>query len=74
VRGLPDGRVSAPITWDEVDEVDPHDFTIFTVPTRFAEVGDLHADIDDHVFDMTALYEWAERDEREGSETPEEPL
>ena len=47
VRGVPDARVSTPIRWDEVDDADPHDFTIFTVPARFAELGDLHADIDD---------------------------
>jgi DNA primase len=63
VRGLPDARVSAPIRWDEVDDADPHDFTIFTVPQRFAELGDLHADIDDHVFDIAPLLEWAERDD-----------
>jgi DNA ligase D len=73
VRGLPDGRVSTPVRWEEIDTVDPHDFTIATVPARFAEIGDLHADIDDHVFDMTPLYQWAERDEREGAETPDEP-
>ena len=66
VRGVPDARVSTPIRWDEVDDVDPHDFTIFTVPARFAELGDLHADIDDHVFDIAPLLEWADRDEREG--------
>jgi DNA ligase D-like protein (predicted polymerase) len=73
VRGFPDGRVSAPIAWDEIDDADPHDFTIFTMPQRFAQLGDLHDAIDDHVFDMTPLYEWAERDEREGAETPDEP-
>ena len=36
VRGLPDARVSTPIRWDEVDDADPHDFTIFTVPERFS--------------------------------------
>ena len=55
VRGLPDARVSTPITWDEVADVDPRDFTIFTVPARFAELGDLHADIDDHPFDISSL-------------------
>ena len=50
VRGVPDGRVSTPITWDEIDDVDPADFTIATVPARFAELGDLHAGIDDAVF------------------------
>ena len=43
------------------------------MPARFAELGDLHADIDDHVFDIAPLLEWAERDEREGAETPDEP-
>jgi DNA ligase D-like protein (predicted polymerase) len=73
VRGFPDARVSAPIRWDEVDDVDPHDFTIFTMPDRFAELGDLHADIDDHVFDIAPLLEWAERDEQTGAEPPVEP-
>ena len=73
VRGVPDARVSTPISWDELDDVDPHDFTIFTVPKRFAEVGDLHADIDDHVFDMRPLYEWADRDEREGAGPLDQP-
>jgi DNA ligase D-like protein (predicted polymerase) len=60
VRGFPDGRVSTPIHWHEIDDVDPHDFTIFTVPARFAELGDLHADIDAHVFDIAPLLEWAD--------------
>ena len=62
VRGFPDGRVSTPITWDEVADVDPHDFTIGTVPARFAELGDLHATIDDTRFDITPLLEWSDRD------------
>ena len=66
VRGFPDARVSTPIRWDEVDDGDPHDFTIFTVPERFAELGDLHEDIDDHVFDIAPLLEWADRDEADG--------
>jgi len=73
VRGVPDARVSAPIRWDEVDEAEPQDFTIDTMPARYAKLGDLHADIDDHVFDITPLREWADRDERDGEETPEEP-
>lgn len=72
VRGVPDARVSTPIRWDEVDDVDPRDFTIRTVPERFAKLGDLHHDIDDHVFDIGALLEWAERDERDGA-APVEP-
>ena len=73
MRGNPDGRVSTPVRWDEVDDVDPHDFTIATVPARYAELGDLHADIDDAVFDLAPLLEWADRDEREGQETPPDP-
>jgi DNA ligase D len=73
VRGLPDARVSTPIRWDEVDDVDPRDCTIFTVPQRFAELGDLHADIDEHVFDLAPLLAWAERDERAGAEPPADP-
>ncbi|MGA9716180.1 MAG: non-homologous end-joining DNA ligase [Aeromicrobium sp.] len=63
VRGFADGRVSTPITWDEVDDVDPHDFTIATVPPRFAELGDLHAEIDATRFDLAPLLAWAARDE-----------
>lgn len=66
VRGVPDARVSTPIRWAELPEVDPRDFTIRTVPARFAELGDLHAGIDDAVFSLAPLLEWAERDEREG--------
>jgi DNA primase len=66
VRGFPDARVSTPVRWDEIGDVDPHDFTIFTVPARFAELGDLHEDIDDHVFDIETLREWADRDEANG--------
>jgi DNA primase len=73
LRGVPDARVSTPIRWDEVDDVEPRDLTIATVPARFAALGDLHADIDDHVSDLAPLLEWAARDEREGHEIPPEP-
>ncbi len=73
VRGNPRGTVSAPIAWQEVRDADPQDFTIATMPERFARLGDLHAGIDDAVFDISPLLEWADRDEREGSETPPEP-
>jgi len=62
IRGLPDARVSTPLRWDEIDDADPRDLTMHTVPARFAELGDLHADIEDHVFDLTPLLEWADRD------------
>jgi DNA ligase D len=73
VRGNPIGTVSTPIRWDEVDDVVPDDFTIATVPARYAELGDLHAGIDDAVFSIEPLLEWAERDEREGEEDPGTP-
>ena len=66
VRGVPDARVSTPIRWDEVDDVDPADFTIRSVPARFAQLGDLHAGIDQAVFRIDELLEWAARDERAG--------
>ncbi|SFW82798.1 non-homologous end-joining DNA ligase [Amycolatopsis australiensis] len=70
VRGNPEGTVSTPIRWDEIDDVEPGDFTIATVPARFAELGDLHAGIDGAVFSLDPLLEWAERD---GVEEPPEP-
>ena len=73
VRGNAEGTVSTPIRWDEVDDAEPGDFTIATVPERFAELGDLHADIDEHVFDIAPLLEWAARDQAEGAEPPAEP-
>ncbi|MEO8262907.1 MAG: non-homologous end-joining DNA ligase [Pseudolysinimonas sp.] len=73
VRGNPEATVSTPIRWDEVADVDPRDFTIATVPARFAELGDLHAGIDKAVFDIAPLLEWADRDEAEGADVPPEP-
>jgi len=73
VRGVPQGTVSTPITWDEIDDVLPADFTLATVPKRFAKLGDLHAGIDDAVFSIDPLLEWAERDERAGAADPGEP-
>ena len=68
---MPSARVSAPVRWDEIADCEPEDFTIFTMPERFVEVGDLHADIDDAVFDFSPLLEWADRDEAAGMETPD---
>ena len=70
VRGVPDARVSAPVRWDEIDDAEPGDFTMDTMPPRFAKLGDLHAGIDDAVFDIAPLLQWADRDEREGAKPP----
>jgi len=53
---------SAPVTWDELPDVDPDDFDLRTMPERFAKVGDPHAAIDDVAHDLTPLLEWYERD------------
>src|SRR5262249_62250981 len=58
VRGVPEATVSTPVTWDEIDDVDPRDCTIVTVPERFARLGDLHAGIDDHAYRLDTLLEW----------------
>jgi DNA primase len=70
VRGTPDARVSAPVRWDEIDALDPRDFTIATMPARYAELGDLHEGIDDAVFAIEPLLQWAERDDQRGAEDP----
>jgi bifunctional non-homologous end joining protein LigD len=66
VRPTADARVSAPLTWDEVPDCDPHDFTLSTMPARFERVGDRHADMDRSPCSIEKLLEVAARDEREG--------
>jgi len=73
VRGVPDARVSAPVRWDEIDDVVPRDFTIATMPARYAELGDLHEGIDDAVFAIDELLEWAARDDADGADVPPPP-
>jgi DNA ligase D len=65
VRPKPYAPVSAPLTWEELPDADPRDFTIATMPDRFAKIGDPHADIDERAFSLETLLEWADRDERE---------
>lgn len=65
VRGNEVGTVSAPLRWTEIDAAEPRDFTIASMPERFARLGDLHAGIDEAVFDISPLLEWAERDEQD---------
>jgi len=66
VRPTPDARVSAPLTWDEVDAYDPRDFTLVTMPRRFAKVGDRHAAIDSYRGSLAPLLELSARHENEG--------
>ena len=73
VRGNARATVSGPIRWDEIDDIAPDDFTIATMPARFAALGDLHAGIDEAVFDIAPLLDWADRDDRDGATTPTEP-
>jgi DNA ligase D len=62
VRGVPEATVSTPVTWDELDDIDPRDFTIATVPARYARHGDLHEGIDGNAYSLEPLLEWADRD------------
>ena len=66
VRPKPDARVSAPLTWDEIDDCDPADFTLVTMPERFAAIGDRHAEIDKAPCSLESLLELSARHEREG--------
>jgi DNA ligase D-like protein (predicted polymerase) len=66
VRPTPDARVSAPLIWDEVPDCDPRDFTLATMPARFAAAGDRHAGIDDRRCSLESLLELSERQQRDG--------
>ena len=66
VRPLPDARVSTPLTWAEVPDCDAADFTVFTVPARFATIGDPHARIDQAAGSLEKLLELADRDDAAG--------
>jgi bifunctional non-homologous end joining protein LigD len=66
VRPRPDARVSTPLRWDEVADVDPASFTMDTVPQRLARVGDPAADIDAHPGKLDGLLALAERDTANG--------
>jgi DNA primase len=66
VRAKPGAPVSAPLEWDEVPEVQPEDFTVESMPARFAEVGDRFAEIDDVHHSLEPLLEMYERDESGG--------
>ena len=66
VRPLPDARVSAPLHWSEVPDCNPADFTVFTMPERFAKIGNPHADMDAAAGSLERLLELSEKDEAAG--------
>jgi DNA ligase D-like protein (predicted polymerase) len=68
VRPVPDARVSTPLDWSEVPDCDPADFTLFTVPERFAKMGNPHAEMDATPGSLEKLLEMAARDESSGLE------
>jgi DNA ligase D len=74
VRARPDATVSAPFRWDELADLETEDFTMATMPARFAELGDVQGGIDDAVNDLRKLFEWVEREEAAGEgEAPYPP-
>ncbi len=66
IRPVPDARVSAPLTWEEVPACEPADFNVLTMPARHAHLGDLHAGIDASAGSLEPLLELAARDEASG--------
>ena len=66
VRPLPDARVSTPLRWHEVPDCDPADFTVLTVPKRFAEIGDPHENMDIDAGSLDKLLDLAAQDEVAG--------
>jgi DNA ligase D-like protein (predicted polymerase) len=66
VRAKPEATVSAPLSWEEVPTAEPGDFTLKTMPARFADVGDRHQEIDHHAGSLESLLELSLRHEREG--------
>ncbi|WP_182444583.1 non-homologous end-joining DNA ligase [Streptacidiphilus sp. PB12-B1b] len=65
VRAFPHAPVSAPLRWEELDSAHPRDFDLATMPERYARLGDVHADMDEHAFDLAPVLELADRDERD---------
>jgi bifunctional non-homologous end joining protein LigD len=66
VRPLPDARVSMPLTWEEVADCEPADFTVLSAPRRFAELGNPHAAMDASMGSLEPLLELAARDDAAG--------
>ncbi|MEN0085885.1 MAG: DNA primase small subunit domain-containing protein, partial [Leifsonia sp.] len=65
-RALPQASVSAPITWDELEHVDPRDFTVLTMPERLRTVGDPWEDFGADPGTIDELLGWWERDVNDG--------
>ncbi|SES31324.1 DNA polymerase domain-containing protein [Actinokineospora terrae] len=65
IRPTPRALVSAPVTWDELGSVHPEDFSVLTMPARFAQVGDLHAPVAEHAYSLDPLLDMVARDERD---------
>ncbi|MFJ5802095.1 non-homologous end-joining DNA ligase [Streptomyces decoyicus] len=63
LRARPRATVSTPLRWDELPDAAPEDFDLRTVPPRFAELGDVHADMADHAFGLESVLELADRQE-----------
>ncbi|MFI2185092.1 non-homologous end-joining DNA ligase [Streptomyces sioyaensis] len=63
LRARPRATVSTPLHWDELSDATPEDFDLRTVPPRFAELGDVHADMADHAFGLESVLELADRQE-----------
>lgn len=72
IRGNQRATVSAPFEWAELASIHPQELTVRTMPERFARKGDLHAGIDDAVFEIAPLLEWADRDEAAGEIVPQD--
>jgi hypothetical protein len=66
VRPTADARVSAPLAWDEIDACEPADFTLATMPERFARIGDRHAGMDSHPGSLIALLDLSARQAADG--------
>ena len=66
VRPTADARVSAPLTWSEVESAEAGDFTLRSMPVRFGQIGDVHAAIDGHVCSLDALLDLSAKQERDG--------
>ena len=74
VRPRPDATVSAPVTWEELPDVETEDFTLVSMQERVARLGDVQGGIDDVVCDLEVLLDWVAREESEGvGEAPYPP-